>query len=324
MLLEKLRKRRSEPTPADLEAAAVAARYAQWQASESPGRETWPPPSVEVYDPALGIPDIPAADLTPESMASGIRRNGALIVRGLLPTADAAELRSDIDRVFDLWDAELSGRKADFDGRGQAAWLRKLTDPATSATVGEQWRSGSSMFAGQRSPADSPHVAEKIVRMYSECGLTDLVAGYLGERPALSLEKWTLRRVPPTANTSWHQDGAFLGETVRTVNVWIALSDCGIDASGLDIVPQRFDEIVETGTGGAYFNWDVGTEVVERVRGDKEVLSPVFAPGDAVIFDQYLLHRTGVKEGLSKDRYALEAWFFAPSHFPENYHGLLV
>ena len=55
--------------------------------------------------------------------------------------------------------------------------------------------------------------------MYSECGLTDLVAGYLGERPALSLEKWTLRRVPPTANTSWHQDGAFLGETVRTVNV---------------------------------------------------------------------------------------------------------
>ena len=43
-----------------------------------------------------------------------------------------------------------------------------------------------------------------------------------------------------------------------------------------------------------------------------------------MIFDQYLLHRTGVKEGLSKDRYALEAWFFAPSHFPENYHGLLV
>ncbi len=60
------------------------------------------------------------------------------------------------------------------------------------------------------------------------------------------------------------------------------------------------------------------------MRGDKEVLSPVFAPGDAVIFDQYLLHRTGVKDGLTKDRYALEAWFFAPSHFPENYHGLLV
>ena len=324
MLLEKLRKRRAGTTPADLESAAVAARYAQWKASTSAGRDSWPPDSVEVYDPAGDFPDIPVSELTSETMTSGIRRNGGLIVRGLLPSADAAELRGDIDRVFDLWDADLAGRKADFDGRGQAAWLRKLSDPDTSALVGEQWRSGSAMFAGQRSPADSPHVAEKIVRMYSLCGLTDLVAGYLGEQPALSLEKWTLRRVPTTANTSWHQDGAFLGETIRTVNVWIALSDCGIDASGLDIVPRRFDEIVETGTGGAYFNWDVGGEVVEQVRGDRELLSPVFAPGDAVIFDQYLLHRTGIKEGLTKDRYALEAWFFGPSHFPEDYHGLLV
>jgi len=31
-----------------------------------------------------------------------------------------------------------------------------------------------------------------------------------------------------------------------------------------------------------------------------------------------------VKPGMTEDRYAIETWFFAPSHFPAGYHGLLV
>ena len=62
-----------------------------------------------------------------------------------------------------------------------------------------------------------------------------------GERPALSANKCTLRRVPVDTNTNWHQDGAFLGADVRTVNLWLALSDCGDDSPGLEIVPRRLD-----------------------------------------------------------------------------------
>ena len=34
-------------------------------------------------------------------------------------------------------------------------------------------------------------------------------------------------------------------------------------APSLDIVPRRFEEVVETGTGGSYFDWAVGPAVVE-------------------------------------------------------------
>ena len=85
----------------------------------------------------------------------------------------------------------------------------------------------------------------------------------------LSANKCTLRRVPIDANTDWHQDGAFLGAGIRALNVWLALSDCGVDAPGLDLVPRRFDDVLETGTGGAIFDWAVGPDVVAggRARG---------------------------------------------------------
>ena len=65
-----------------------------------------------------------------------------------------------------------------------------------------------------------------------------MIAGYLGERPALSVKKWTLRRVPIDTSADWHQDGAFLGSGIRTINMWLSLSQCGADAPGLDIVPS--------------------------------------------------------------------------------------
>ena len=127
VLLEKLRKRRSEPTPRiwkrpPLPPATPSGRPASHPAAR-PGRHRPLRCTTRRW-----VSRHPRGG--PDAGVDGVRnrRNGALIVRGLLPTADAAELRSDIDRVFDLWDAELSaGRPTD--GRGQAAWLRKLADP---------------------------------------------------------------------------------------------------------------------------------------------------------------------------------------------------
>ncbi len=330
MFLDKLRRRGStavadaSPTPADAEAAALQARYVAWRELNPQGRADWPPQAEDVFGESVAIPDIPAADLNDAALASALRTKGGVVVRGLIPGEKADELRGYVDRALGLLDEQRAGKPVDGDAGGQAAWRRELRDPDTGELVGPQWRADNAMFGGECSAGDSPHIAEELVQMYRDAGLTQMIENYLGEQPAVSLEKWTLRCVPPTTNTSWHQDGAFLGTETRTVNVWIALSDCGVDASGLDIVPMHFDEIVETGTRGAYFHWDVGKDVVADILGEREVLTPVFKPGDAFIFDQYALHRTGVKEGLTKDRYALETWFFAPSHFPQDYHGILV
>lgn len=326
MLLEKLRRRRNaEPTAADLEEQAIQARLTAWRQLDPQGPEQWPPAAPRVIDEAIDIPDIPADQLTAEILTDAVVNHGAIIVRGYLDAATAGDLRADVARVLALMDDSQAGRRVDGDAGGTAAWWRELTDPATGGVLAERWRDvNRGNFSGECPVVDSPHVAKKLLALYDDRGTIDLVEEYLGERPAASLEKWVLRCVPPKLTTSWHQDGAFLGEGTRTINMWIALSDCGEDASGLDIVPVALDGIVETGTGGAYFSWDVGPEVVDKVLDGKEVLSPVFVPGDAVFFDGNLLHSTGIKPGMTKDRYALETWFFAPSHFPPNYNGILL
>jgi len=41
-------------------------------------------------------------------------------------------------------------------------------------------------------------------------------------------------------------------------------------------MPRRLDEIVETGTGGAVFDWAVGPQVIERLGAETPIVRPVF------------------------------------------------
>lgn len=287
------------------------------RAAARPAAAQWPPSADQSAQQLSGrIPEINADALDADTLIAAVRGSGALIVRGLVSESFCAQARDAIDAAL----ANLSAPEEQRDPRWHTA-LADLNGDAVSVTYRAN---GYRTFDGQVPVADAPAAADMILAEFDARGVPDLVEKYLGEQPAVTLEKWTLRRVPPEANTSWHQDGAFLGPEIHTVNMWIALSDCGQDASGLDIVAKRFDEIVATGTSGAYFDWDVAPEVVESERGDNPVVSPVFAPGDAVFFDQFLLHRTGISPGMTQDRYALESWFFAPSSYPDHYSGLLV
>lgn len=54
--------------------------------------------------------------------------------------------------------------------------------------------------------------------------------------------------------------------------------------------------------------------MVEEVA-EGTVTRPIFEPGDALIFDHLNLHRTAIDPGMTRDRYAIEAWFLAPSTY---------
>ena len=158
---------------------------------------------------------------------------------------------------------------------------------------------------------------------FERTGLRDVIAGYLGERPAISVNKCTLRRVypedfPGEGISQWHQDGAFLGD-VRALNVWLTLSRCGDTSPGLDILPKRLEEVVPTGTEGATYDWSISNDVVDRAGGEIEVVRPVFDPGDVLLFDELLIHGTAIDTKMQDVRYAVECWFFGPSAFPEGY-----
>ncbi len=268
---------------------------------------SWPPEAPPDLFPGVDLPRVQPGDFTAETLRSGILRHGCLAVSGLVPPKRVAQLTDDIEAAMTAFETWENDRSAD-----TAPWFVPFdTEPATLAGV-RKWVTG----GGGVWTVDSPRAMFDVLETFSEIGLDRPLTGYLGERPALSVKKWTLRRVPITSGTNWHQDGAFLGQGIRTVNCWLTLSHCGDDAPGLDVVPRRMDRILPTGTDGAMFDWSVGEQLVEQF--DAPIIRPVFEPGDALFFDERFLHRTAVSETMTRDRYAIESWFFAPSHYPRD------
>ena len=255
------------------------------------------------------LPEIDAADLTPQLLRAGILRDGCMLVRGLVDPSDAEALRREIERAFAAREAASGGGKAEpglyeeFEG----------TPEEKAGLMARQWVSGAGLWA-----ADSPRVMFSMIEALERSGLRRLITEYLGEPPALSVQKCTLRKVPPDTGSAWHQDGAFLGD-VKALNVWLALNRCGDTAPGLDLVPRRLEQIVPTGTEGAIFDWSVAPEVAREAAGDKQILRPIFEAGDVLLFDDLFLHATGADPAMTEPRYAVESWFFGASAFPSEY-----
>jgi hypothetical protein len=167
--------------------------------------------------------------------------------------------------------------------------------------------------------AESPRMMQRLIELYDDIGLKTVLTEYFAERPALSVRKWVLRKIAPNAiEAGWHQDGQFMGTNFHSVNMWLPLSECGggTEASGLEIMPTPLRTIHETGTHGAAFQWTVGKGLVQELAKDIPICMPRFSPGDALFFDHYNLHRTAFGPHLTKDRYAVESWFFSSSSIP--------
>jgi hypothetical protein len=259
-----------------------------------------------------GIPTVPARALTAEALRGAILGNGCLLVRGLVPEGRVERLVEGIDRVFDGRDAHARGAAV----ADTSPWFEPFEPGPEQGFVLGAGRKFVNRGSGTWI-ADSPRLLFELLETFEEAGLRGPITEYLGERPALSVNKGTLRRVFPTGGTEWwHQDGAFLGEGIRALNLWLSLSHCGRDAPGLDVVPRRIEHIVEVGTRDADFDWSVASDVVEAESGGT-IVRPTFRPGDALFFDHLFLHRTGTDPGMSRTRYATETWFFAPSAYPD-------
>jgi hypothetical protein len=274
------------------------------------GLAEWPPEVPDLFEGVEGIPEVDAADLTPEAVGAGILHHGSLLVRGLLSPEQVDQLKDGIDKAIDLCAEGMDGAPVE----QTEPWYVPF-NPGLGYNLG--WGRRFVLDGGGLWTVDSPRVMFELLEMYEAVGLGEVLTGYLGERPALSVKKCTLRRVPITTGSDWHQDGAFLGEGIRTVNVWLTLSHCGDVAPGLDVVADRMPGVLETGTEGAKFDWSVGPGVVERV-GHGKIVRPVFEAGDALLFDDFNLHSTAVSPEMTDTRYAIESWFFAPSTYPHS------
>lgn len=280
-----------------------------------PGRTPWPPAYDDPFPEVVGrLPEVDPSGLTPDVLGGAVRHHGSLVVRGLFRPEQ-------VERGLEV--IREAGRRRDADlppGEGDV-WY---TPMETGRPMDKAYRR---MVAGQGGTwmADSPAATARILDDLRHAGAIDAIAGHFGERPYFSLQKSTLRHSPPVHNfAGWHQDGSFLGPEVRAMNVWVALSACGGDhlAPALEIVPRRVDSLLDTdgGLGSA----SISDASVLEAAGDTPPVTPEFLPGDALLFDERLVHRTHLFPEMTEDRYALECWFFAGSHPADEYVSLVV
>jgi len=265
--------------------------------------------------PAGNIPEIQAAELSAEALADAIQRHGALIVRGMFSSTSTDTLRSAADQVIDACEDPDADKTAErthyFNPPSNLRSVMPNKDRELGNTRNFHRTSGSAMCV------EAPSVAEALLEFYEQYGLKELVTEYLGEAPCLTVKKWVLRRsLLPVAEAGWHQDGAFMGTDINTINLWIPLNECGstTGAPGMDVVPQRLFGIASA--EGAQFEWSVSDSHVQG--GANEPIAPEFQAGDAFFFDHLFLHRTQYRADFTKTRYAIETWFFGETAFPKN------
>lgn len=263
------------------------------------------------------IPEVAAGAFDAAKLREALAQHGALIVRNFFDRTSMETLVHCANNVIDACEDPNAEDKvkasAYFNPPGNLRSIMPNKDRELGNTRNFHRESGSAMCI------EAPSVAESLLRLYDAYGLKDLLTEYLGEKPCLSVKKWVLRRSRlPVAEAGWHQDGAFMGSHINSVNMWIPLNECGGDtgAPGMDLVPLRLNDIASA--EGAQFDWSVSDSHVSGSYRGTGLVAPVFNAGDAFFFDHFYLHRTQYRTDFSKVRYAVETWFFGESHFPKN------
>jgi Phytanoyl-CoA dioxygenase (PhyH) len=283
---------------------------------DAPDGPEFAAPDSARLPPADRLPEVAAAELTPGLIRAGVLRDGCLLVRGLVARDQAHAMAEQIERAFAERERHDAGRSVK-----EGYYEEFVANPGAGEPVVRGWiKQGGGLLA-----ADAPALSFEMFEIFSAAGLRALVRGYLGEPALVSVHKTTLRKADPSVAGAWHQDGFFMGQ-VRSLNLWLALSRCGDESPGLDLLPKRLEHYLATNTEEAALDYTISQRKVDEAAqaAGVEVIRPIFEPGDALFFDELFLHQTGSDPAMPKPRYAIENWFFGGSAFPEDYAPIAV
>jgi hypothetical protein len=126
---------------------------------------------------------------------------------------------------------------------------------------------------------------------------------------------------PALAAHGWHQDGALRhdfiaepeadGALLNMLTCWIALTPCGADAPGLELLARRLPALVPAAQLA---------RVADR-HPPEDFLRPELAIGDVLVFGGDTLHRTHVTPTMTAQRISLELRLFPAPALPPRLRG---
>lgn len=195
--------------------------------------------------------------------------------------------------------------------------VRELLDGEAVTRVRAHLHPDTRRIFGLPASVEVDAMVSELARAYQASGLLRVVRDYLQEPPVAAANRIVVRQTSRgAAGLAWHQDGQFFG-IVGALNVWTALDDCGLDRPSLNFVPRRVDHIIAPGNRSLKANPEIDA-VVSELLADWPLAEPAVRAGDAMLFDEMTVHRTGTRAWSAPHRDLAITWFFAPSRFPER------
>ena len=241
------------------------------------------PVPKDLFDKSTGLPEIHRDELDAKTLAAGIHHHGGLLVRQLYNEDQLAQLRQ----------GAVSGHDA---------------DRVDNAPLG---CSADTLFT--------------LLKIYRECGLLDVVSEYLDGEAVMFAERAKLRqhraKRDKYAAIPWHQDVNFFGRKSYAVNCWAAITPCGNDNPGLNIIPRRTEQRYGWDESDGIAPLDYGRALLPQELNDlcagRAIAAPVLEPGDALLFDEMTVHQTALKKWSVAEQVVTISWFFRASGFPQ-------
>jgi hypothetical protein len=288
----------------------LLSRLANWRTAGDRG----PAEPRSTFEESLVL-EVPAlADVT--AARRRIHQFGCIVVRDFLPVDRVDSFYELTRRSFAAARSFLDLLKVD-DGEP----IENVADPRLRDFV-------SNIRIGQMQPGwfEILNEGRSIYDILKDAGqpweaLTDLLGGTWFPGAG------TIRRVSPNAAEqfkSWqrpigmHCDGPTLSKHTFSINVWVPLVDCGVDAPGLQLVPGPFrplQEAVRHDPERSYIDAELELEQQQFYSSGRDG-RPRFIPqmrrGDVLIFHNWIMHASHSTPEMNKPRTSFELRFDAP------------
>ena len=200
-----------------------------------------------------GLAAAPAGGLDGRLIRGGIDEHGYVLVRELIDREAALGLADQIEAAFQARDGGGDGVYEQFDPEppiSRALLGHARRRPARRRLAAGLRRDGRDLRSGRPAAGDR--------------GVPRRAGHDLGREDDPAKGRSRARRAAGTRTApSW--------ATTRALNVWVALSDCGVDAPGLEFVPRRLDDLIATGGEGS------GAEHLDTPEATRSRRSPCWS-----------------------------------------------
>lgn len=222
----------------------------------------------------IEIEFMPESDVN--AIAAAIRTHGMALVRQAAPS---------LVELLPVFEANLAAMKV---GDG---------DPRLAPNVSNQ--AGSIWMVG------GPDVVRGRIAI-----LVAIASAYLGKESVyFDWELTRARRVPPAGQRihGMHQDGVEVAN-LQMLTMWVALTNCGRDAPGLELVrvPNLEHAKLMPGDHWTHGESDPKRDKVVDTFGEGVLWRPELKAGDSIIFTDRIYHRTYSHLGMSAARTSID------------------